>query len=65
MGPVAKPRTYNDTPRVPTSRLMPWMAIIEGMAEEKIALAPATIIVERERMTDMKSLVCLLVYVTR
>jgi len=32
------------------------MAIIEGMAEEKMALAPATIIVERERMTDMKSL---------
>jgi hypothetical protein len=39
------------------------MAIIEGMAEEKMALAPATTIVDRARMTDMKRL-CLLVYIS-
>ena len=57
MGPKAKPRTYSDTPSVPTSRLIPWMTIMEGMAEAKMELAPATIIVDRARMADMRRLV--------
>ena len=56
MGPVANPRTYRDTPSVPTSRLIPCMSMIVGMSEVKMLLAMATVILARATIAENRAL---------
>lgn len=56
IGPVAKPRTYSETPRVLTSRLRFSATMIAGIAVAKILLAIATNIVEMASSADIKRL---------
>jgi hypothetical protein len=52
-GPIANPITYKETPRVPTSRDIPYMADRRGMIVEKILLVSVTTIVARLMSTKV------------